>query len=305
MKRKVIQIAGSTHVVSMPASWIKRFNIKKGDEVEVEEQNERVLISTEKNYGIEKVEIDISNLDPMVLRCFVALYKRGADEIRITFDDINLMKDIQRAIGKEAVGFEIIEQGRNFCVVRHVSGELEDFEPILRRTFLLLQSMADESLQAIQKNDYEVLHNIAFLEESNNRFTTSCRRYLNRHGLKDLRKVGPMYYIIEDLENLADEYKYLCLYLYNKRHEKFVIDQEIIELYDVINRIFRDFYEMFYKFDEKKLTEIGRLRKDIVANAIKIMETSAHPASRIVAHHLLIIAQKIFNLVGPYLVMNL
>lgn len=305
IKRKIIQIAGSTCLVSLPQTWIKRFNINKGEEVDVEEQNDRVMISTERGYGIEKAELDISQLEPMILRCFVALYKRGVDEIRITFDNIDLIKDIQRAIGKEAVGYEIIDQGRNFCVIKHVSGELEDFEPILRRTFLLLLSMADESLQSIKKGDYAVLHNIAFLEEANNRFTTSCRRYLNRRGHKDVRKTGPMYYVVEDLENLADEYKYLCMYFYAKSGEKIVVEKEMLQLYEQTNKLLRLYYELFYKFDREKLTYIGKFRKDVVERALSCIEKSKNPADRVMAHHLLVISQKIFNLVGPYLVMNL
>lgn len=305
MKRKVIQIAGSTHLVSLPRHWLITFNVKKGDEVEVNEQNDAVVITTEKKHAPEQAELDISNLKPMILRCFVALYKRGVDEIRITFDNVDLMEDIQRAIGKEAVGFEIIDQGRNYCIVKHVSGELEDFDQILRRTFLLLLSMANESLQAVQKRDYAVLNNIAFLEEANNRFTTSCRRYLNRKGYRDMKKLGPLYYIIEDLENMADEYKYLCNYLYNKKDENPTIQKEAIDVFEKTNTMLRLLYEVFYKFDKEKLVAIGNLRRDTVKRAQDIIEMEKHPESRMITHNLLVITQKLFNMIGPYLVMTI
>jgi len=35
MRRKVIQIAGSTKIISLPNKWCKEFNINKGDEINV------------------------------------------------------------------------------------------------------------------------------------------------------------------------------------------------------------------------------------------------------------------------------
>ena len=139
IKRSVIQIANSTQLISLPRKWAQKYDIKKGDELEVEEQGNKIVVGTEKDFKIEKVELDISDLEPMILRCIVALYRRGVDEIRVTFNKPELIESIQKVIGKEAVGYEIIEQGNNYCVIKHVSGELEDFEPILRRTFLLYQ----------------------------------------------------------------------------------------------------------------------------------------------------------------------
>ena len=62
----------------------------------------------------------------------------------------------------------------------------------------------------------EETFNIAFLEEANNRFTTTCRRLLNKKGYKEYKKLGPLYYMIEELENIADQYKYLCKCLGNR-----------------------------------------------------------------------------------------
>ena len=45
MKRKVIQIADSTQLISLPRKWAQKFNIKKGDELEVEEHDNKIVVS--------------------------------------------------------------------------------------------------------------------------------------------------------------------------------------------------------------------------------------------------------------------
>ena len=195
MRRKVIQIANSTQLVSLPRKWALKYGVKKGDEMEVQEDGARLVVSTERGMTTEKVELNIDNLEPMVLRYVVALYKKGVDEINVTFNKPEKIRAVQISIGKEAVGYEITDQSATNCVIKHVSGELEEFEPVLKRTFLLLVSMADQSFDALKDRNFEELKNASFLEEANNRFTTTCRRMLNKKGHKANVKVGPLYYI--------------------------------------------------------------------------------------------------------------
>jgi phosphate uptake regulator len=303
IKRKVIQIANSTQLISLPIKWSKKYGIKKGDELEVEEQGNKVVISTEKGFKLEKGELNINNLEPMILRSIVALYKKGIDEIKVTFDKPELIESIQKAIGKEAVGYEITKQGKNYCIIKHVSGELEQFEPVVRRTFLLLISMAEESLDAIKKGEFEHLKSVGFLEEANNRFTTLCRRMLNKKGYKDNKYLGPLYYIIEEIENIADQYKYLCTNISKYKNKD--INKEILTLYEEVNNMFKNFYEFYYKFDKEKLVKLAKQRKVLVSKILNLFEKKYEPPNTLLLHYLFTILQRTFCLVGPFLVIKL
>ena len=46
MKRKVIQIAESTQLVSLPRKWALKYGVKKGDEVDVLEEGNKIVVST-------------------------------------------------------------------------------------------------------------------------------------------------------------------------------------------------------------------------------------------------------------------
>ncbi len=63
MRRKVVKLGPATLVVSLPSKWTKKFSINAGDELEMEEHNKNLIISTEKGINIEKEAIDISNWD--------------------------------------------------------------------------------------------------------------------------------------------------------------------------------------------------------------------------------------------------
>ena len=59
MKRRVIQIAESTQLVSLPRKWAKKYNIKKGDELEVEIEGSSVRITTDNVIEVTKKALQI------------------------------------------------------------------------------------------------------------------------------------------------------------------------------------------------------------------------------------------------------
>ncbi len=304
MKRKVIQIAESTQLVSIPRQWAKKYNIKKGDELELTLKGNRIEITTNTQKDPIIYDLDISNLQQMILRCLMALYKRGVDEIHVAYNDEKLIEIIHKAIGKEAAGYEIIDQTKGRCVIKYVTGELGDFESILRRMFLLLINMSNEIYDAIEKRNFERLNNVAFLEEANNRFTTACRRLINKKGYDVENSVGALYYILEDIENIADYYKYICLYLHKRANDKIKISKETLELLKKTNMALKLFYECYYKFDKEKIVEIGNLRKEVINSALELL-TKKQGEENVIISDVMTIMQKVFCLVGPYLVIKL
>ena len=47
IKRRVIQIANSTQLISLPRKWTIQHNIKKGDELDVQEDGSKIILSTD------------------------------------------------------------------------------------------------------------------------------------------------------------------------------------------------------------------------------------------------------------------
>ena len=304
MKRKVIQIADSTQLISLPRKWCLQNSIKKGDELEVEVDGTKVTVSCRPDAKLEHAEISMKDYGSLVARVLHALYKRGVDEIRVTFekpDDIIL---IQSKIKNETVGYEIVEQDSKGCVIKNISSSLMGFDTMLRRTFLLLINMADECAQSLARKDVSLLKNIINLEESNNRFTSLCRRYLNKYGAPDNQKVGPLYRIIEELENIADEYKYLIQGL-SKTGEDIKVSKNIITRYETLAQMLRLFYDAFYKFDSKKVTQIGEMRKQVIEDWHRDLATMKGRSEIMLMHHSVVIVQKIFNQLGPLFVLQL
>jgi phosphate uptake regulator len=302
MKRKVIQIAESTQLVSLPRKWCIENNIKKGDELDLEVDNKKITISYEHAPVLQRIEIESEALGKFLTRYIHGLYMRGIDEIKVNIKSSKDLERIQQTLSKD-VGFEVVEQGSSYCVIKNISGDIESFDQLLRRIFILMLNMTDEGLNFIKDNKLKELANLLTLEEANNRFTISCRRYLNRKGHPTL-KVGPLYFVVEELEKLADEYKYFYSHLVQAGMSSSARGP-VIALLTKINAALRNLVECFYKFDSEKLVEIHAIKQAVYQKWQELIKSKKTPSEQlIIAHHLLIISEKIADFTGLLVAMQ-
>ena len=60
MKRKVAQIGPATLMVSLPSKWVKRNKVKKGQEVDVIEDNTKLTVSVDTPDFVERASIKVT-----------------------------------------------------------------------------------------------------------------------------------------------------------------------------------------------------------------------------------------------------
>jgi len=250
IRRKVIQIAGSTQLVSLPREWAKKRGIKKGDELDIEEKNNSLIISTEIVKEPKKIVIHNSKYGRFHRNYLSAAYKLGYDEIDIRFDDKKTMDMIHERV-PSCIGLEIVNQGQDFCQIKAISEvAYKEFEQVLRKLFLLMKTMQDNSLAILEEQKVERLEELLILEVTNNKLTDFCKRVLNTRGYTRNDKVFAVYLLVTELERIADVYKHLFRFLIGK---KIKIRDKTIRYYGEINEMFSQFYELYYKYDKNKI----------------------------------------------------
>ena len=305
MKRKVIQIADSTQLISLPRKWCLANSIHKGDELEVEGIGDKLTVSCKPEIKIEKAELHMKEYGILAPRVIYSLYKKGIDEVKIYFNSPEDVQLVQKALKNETVGYEIVEQDSQSCLIKNISSNIMAFDTMLRRTFLLLTSFAEETAHALSKKEFASLKNLLGLEESNNRFTTLCRRYLNKYGSQGNTKIGPLYAMIEELEKIADEYKYLIVSLGNLKNIDAKINPQILGAYQTLLKMLQETYHSFYKMEPEKVANIAATRKQMVAEWTSLLHQIKNPTEFVLMHHALVLMQKTFNLVGPMIILNI
>lgn len=277
MKRKIIQLAGKTLVVSLPSKWVQKYGAQKGQEIEITENGRELILKTEGEPEIKKVEFDTRGKSERVIAWILSgLHKKGYDEIEIIYDDAVVMKRLQQAVKDYFVGFVIVNQTSSRCVIKSISKDSEDeFDTALRRSFLVTISMGENLVLALREGELQSLENLINLEKTNNQLTNFCERILIKKGHPSPEKTCFYYVIAWNLEKVCDDYKYICDYLLKEnkpgQKQKILPGKEVISLLSQVNEFLREYYNQFYGRNPEKLTSaslkgfelIGELRANL------------------------------------------
>jgi len=303
MKRKVIQIANSTQLVSLPRKWAIEQGIEKGDELEITEQGNILTIQADTSHVPEKIEVDISKMDVGINKILHAAYKKGADEIVIKYVKPEQLAIVQQMIAKAVVGFEITSQEKDTCIIKAVAEAYEgEFDTILRRTFLITKSMIQGIIDVMDSKDISRIDNVRYLEEVNNKYTGFLRRIINKGSHhKHSKESHFLYALIEDLEKMGDHLKFVCDHIKTKGAIK-TIDKGMIDRYRNFEKMFNDLYELYYSYDQARAIELYRNRKKMYEEYSVLLTDGKNT---VITHHLINCLQKLAELLTFVIELNL
>ena len=81
MKRKINRVGPATYTVSLPKKWVEEQKLKKGDEIEVEERGNTVVVSSSKNPVAKRAKVHVIPHKATLIRTIYHCYKNGLDEL--------------------------------------------------------------------------------------------------------------------------------------------------------------------------------------------------------------------------------
>ncbi|MFA5992509.1 MAG: AbrB/MazE/SpoVT family DNA-binding domain-containing protein [Candidatus Pacearchaeota archaeon] len=301
MKRKIIKQGHNTLTITLPSDWVKKLNLNAGDEVDLFENANSLVISGKQHNGHKSTTIDITGLRvPMVWRFFQGAYREGYDEIKLIYD-ANKQEcenaydyyanqfaytrmgerprkvatlDMVSGLVSRFIGIAIIDHGPNYCIIREM-GELstKEFDNSLRRIFLLILELFDEIISMIKDNkisDIGVCKRIHTMDVNVDRFVDYCCRINNKINDSTFQKNKQlMFSTLFLLEILSDEFKYIGRHLANSKKK---VD-EILEFAELVKEHFEMYYELFYKFDKDRAIKFGEHDYEIYNDHFELKES--------------------------------
>ncbi|MBI5392134.1 hypothetical protein HZB00_03985 [Candidatus Woesearchaeota archaeon] len=301
MKRKVIQLAGRTVVLSLPQEWVKKYSIRKGDSLEVQASANQLVISTAFKSTASIVSLPTAGLNERSFRLAISgLHKAGYTEISLSPLNPLVLRTSQDMLKNLLLGFAVLEQTEKKCVLRTTGQDLaEQFQPSLRRAFLVTLSLADQSYEKMKNNQFRHLPELLELEQTNNQLTNFCERLLTSTGYTDTKQSCFLYVVVWNLEKIADDYKFICQRFY---HSKKPFSPALLEIYAEINLFFHSYYTLFYTFSLEQLTFLSK-EKERIEQMIHATPT-ATPEELLLLHYLFSILTKITDFSASFLALH-
>lgn len=273
MKRKVIQIANSTQLISLPRKWSMKYGVKKGDELEVEEQGNTIVLSTEEGAQLGEKEINVTGLDRTTIIYYLqALYRVGYDEIKVVFNEptaihfrtnkkINIISIIHTGVDR-LIGYEVVQQKENFCLIKNISkSSIQEFDSVLRRIYLLLNDTSSDLAKEAKEMNLSLIETIEEKHASITKFISYCLRLLNKYGHHDHKKTIILFHIISSLDRVIDVLRDAGRDLLKIKHK---LNGTTIQFFNFINQNIQLHSELFFKFDLGKVVEIYKNRNEML-----------------------------------------
>ncbi|MEK6839758.1 MAG: hypothetical protein AABX72_02355, partial [Nanoarchaeota archaeon] len=184
------------------------------------------------------------------------------------------------------LGFEIIEQGKKYCIIRNVADAMEqEFDVVLRKIFFMNETIAEESLQHLQTQKYPALREIATIEKTNNKLVNLSYRILNKSGKISDHKLTSLHTLLLCLENIADQYRDLCMYAADK---KIHLTKDLEEFYKLLILHYHMLMNVYYSFDAERMVDVRNQRLQLERTVVHLQEKQSFP---VFTHHLRSILQ--------------
>ena len=154
MKRKLIKQGYQGLTVTLPIDWIRKYNLKGGAEINLEETEDGLFFSTEKKSFNKELNILIDETNKSRIRTIVSsAYRRGFNKISLktkkqfSFLEINQIVD-------SLIGFVIIEQDEQKVIIENVmKDQFESVDSIIHKFFITIKYLQSRVLSGEKNND--------------------------------------------------------------------------------------------------------------------------------------------------------
>lgn len=265
MNRKILKIGPATLAISLPTKWVKKFGVKKGQELDVEDQGNRLIIGTKSVSEKDSSVLDIKKLGSISPKIMGMLYKAGYNQIKViynennkitykgkTMSELELIKDTLDHLN----GMQLWEISRNknenyVVAVESSKVNPKEFNNVLNKLNLHLVGQAEQVLDLIsgKRNN---LYEIYLTERLVNQSADFCTRILVSFGHSDYNKSFQYYEFVTKLESIADKYHQIALYFENKSEKNIipVIKKTIIFLNEIAS--------LYRKFDYERIIHLTK-----------------------------------------------
>ncbi len=271
MKRKINLVGNTTLTVSLPSKWVKRNNLKKGDEIILEENGGQLIIKS--GAVKDKLKEIIINFDDNVnssiaWRYLKSAYLQGYDIIIVNFSKSTVpstSKD-DTITGKKEFGTEefiyyvasrffavaVFEQQGNSFVLKDIGIDSNvDVDDFGRKISSQINILADKIPSAIDSEEGGGRDNILAVENNINNLQDYGVRILNRRSRHEIVS-GDRYLFLVFLEHVAD--RFFDIFLYVVKY-KYPFTNETREYYNEVVDKYKKFHNSIW-YNKKEITNV-------------------------------------------------
>ena len=277
-------------MISLPAKWIKKKGLKKGDELNVKQNEDNLVLSLDKKTHKTETTINLTSLEESSIRTILTnAYRLGYDKINLTYGKEEILKSIKILVEKNLLGFEVTNKESNKCVIESITEPaLDQFDNIFSKVFMNIEEMFEvgENILKGERQEFEDL-NRKILQLDN-----FCKRVLVKNSLFENNFLQWNFH--SSLIHASRELYHLFKYLSNSNFKASKIE---LELLGKVKEVFEIIREAYSKKDLSLLEGVHKIEKLLsYKDGYSALKKTKDP---IVVNHILVSAKHFYLANSP------
>lgn len=270
MRRKLIKQGRGGLTFYVPKKWIDERQLVAGDDINIEENEDRIVLSSDKIPPKKEITITIENESREFTRNYLnQLYRLGYDRIRINCTNKENLIRCQKLVQLFLLGFEVTKVEKDFCIIENLSEPREETDEILlRRVFLLIEESYDLVIQDITSKKPAHKEDI----ERNTRRITQYDNFYRRNLVRKNLGYGKHFFLWE-IYSFILLIQHNIFHLYDKS-KYYSLNKEELDYMKSIKSDFQRIHSAFYKKDLKELDKL-QSESNALFNKIRINNRSS------------------------------
>ena len=161
--RRIISFGTSSFVVSVPKTWIRENNLKKGDLIHIEDRKDELILSLGaggKQEEPKRTLIEVDNKDLKLIRIeIVSAYLNNYDIIDIAGRQLEKLAPQVKGLIRNLTGLEIIQQTATKITAKDLLNLKEiSIRTLIRRMDNITRSMLIDSIDCFSTDHFESIY---------------------------------------------------------------------------------------------------------------------------------------------------
>ncbi len=300
MKRKIVKHGESTLTISLPSKWVKSNNIKQGQELNIDTQQEKMIISIEKKH-YDTIQITFSKEEEgwAIGKILRHLYISGYDEIDINFTGQEQLEEIRKGLNV-LTGMEVIESKHDKCKLRCVvSIDEAEYDSIIRRTLNLVSSQLEYLIDDCKSKKPSTYNEVNELFFTFSKLCNLSRRLINKKNIYNSIQGKYAYDFLNGLIEISLFIKYS--YEHFKKNSKIDLKEKELDFVIKTNEFFQDLVLAYNNLNLNKVKNFSLEREKMFDKVLNLLNSR----NAIIIHYFLMMLRNMTPIANHILMLKI
>lgn len=277
--------------ITLPRKWTQEFGVKAGDEINVEEETDRLIIDSRQERRAKSITFNLESSNKTYVDSILGnLYNSDIENIELTYQDANTLPSIQE-YSRRFLGWEFLEQNGKHCIIKnYATYNEENFNELYKKAFMNITNASEAIVDDLKRKKEVNLKKILHINDTTYRFANYCRKMLIRKAMFSVAQNRAHSHILTDLIIISTNFTSIADHIDNNKIKN--VSRQTLGYFQKVIEYHQQMQAIFLQKNDKELPAFIDAGKEL-KNEGHVLLSKSKESDTITLHYLITIANLI------------